>query len=76
MPIRNFRPTSPGRRNASGFTFEELTKKRPEKSLTVSKNRISGRSHGKISVRRRGVGISACFESLISREISSIFLDE
>ncbi|HIE83803.1 MAG TPA: 50S ribosomal protein L2 [Dehalococcoidia bacterium] len=56
MPIRNFRPTSPGRRNASGFTFEELTKKRPEKSLTVSKNRISGRSHGKISVRRRGGG--------------------
>ena len=56
MPIRNFRPTSPGRRNASGFTFDELTKKRPEKSLTVSKNRISGRSHGKISVRRRGGG--------------------
>jgi large subunit ribosomal protein L2 len=56
MPIRNFRPTSPGRRNASGFTFEELTKKRPEKSLTVSKNRISGRSRGKISVRRRGGG--------------------
>jgi|TARA_B100001142_G_scaffold226985_1_gene225090 large subunit ribosomal protein L2 len=56
MPVRNFRPTSPGRRNASGFTFEELTKKRPEKSLTVSKNRISGRSHGKISVRRRGGG--------------------
>ena len=56
MPVRNFRHTSPGRRNASGFTFEELTKKRPEKSLTVSKNRISGRSHGKISVRRRGGG--------------------
>jgi len=56
MPIRNFRPTSPGRRNASGFTFEELTKKRPEKTLTVSKNRISGRSRGKISVRRRGGG--------------------
>ena len=56
MPVRNFRPTSPGRRNASGFTFEEHTKKRPEKSLTVSKNRISGRSHGKISVRRRGGG--------------------
>ena len=56
MPIRNFRPTSPGRRNSSGFTFEEITKKKPEKSLTVSKNRISGRSHGRISVRRRGGG--------------------
>ncbi len=56
MPIRNFRPTSPGRRNSSGFTFEEITKKRPEKSLLVSKKRNSGRAHGKISVRRRGGG--------------------
>ncbi|MBK33119.1 MAG: 50S ribosomal protein L2 [Dehalococcoidia bacterium] len=56
MPVRNFRPTSPGRRNSSGFTFEEITKKKPEKALTVSKNRISGRSHGRISVRRRGGG--------------------
>ena len=56
MPIRNFRPTSPGRRNSSGFTFEEITKKKPEKSLLVSKKRSSGRGHGKISVRRRGGG--------------------
>ena len=56
MPIRNFRPTSPGRRNSSGFTFEEITKKKPEKNLLVSKKRSSGRGHGKISVRRRGGG--------------------
>ena len=56
MPIRNFRPTSPGRRNSSGFTFEEITKKKPEKSLLVSKKRSSGRGHGKISVLRRGGG--------------------
>ena len=56
MPIRNFRPTSPGRRNSSGFTFEEITKKKPEKNLLVSKKRTSGRGHGKISVRRRGGG--------------------
>ncbi|MBA01847.1 MAG: 50S ribosomal protein L2 [Chloroflexi bacterium] len=56
MPIRNFRPTSPGRRNSSGFTFEEITKKKPEKKLLVSKKRSSGRGHGKISVRRRGGG--------------------
>ena len=56
MPVRNFRPTSPGRRNSSGFTYEEITKKKPEKALTVSNNRISGRSHGRISVRRRGGG--------------------
>ena len=56
MPIRKFRPTSPGRRGATGFTFQELTKKAPEKALTISKNRISGRSAGKISVRHRGGG--------------------
>ena len=56
MPVRKFRPTSPGRRGASGHTFDEVTKKRPEKSLVVSKNRISGRSAGKISVRHRGGG--------------------
>ena len=56
MPIRKFKPTSPGRRNASGFTFEEITKKKPEKRLLVSKKRSSGRSRGRISVRRRGGG--------------------
>ena len=56
MPIRNFRPTSPGRRDASGFTFEEITKKKPEKRLLLPKKRSSGRSRGRISVRRRGGG--------------------
>ena len=56
MPIRNFRPTSPGRRNASGFTFEELTKKEPEKGLLATKIRNSGRGGGKISTRHRGGG--------------------
>ncbi len=56
MPIRNFRPTSPGRRNSSGHTFDEITKKKPEKRLLVTKKRVSGRSGGKISVRHRGGG--------------------
>ncbi|MEX1021874.1 MAG: 50S ribosomal protein L2 [Dehalococcoidia bacterium] len=56
MPIQKFRPTSPGRRGASGYTFDEITKKAPEKSLLTSKKRISGRSKGRISVRHRGGG--------------------
>ena len=57
MPIRNYKPTSPGRRNASGFTFEEITKKKPEKRLLVTKKRRAGRSRtGRISVRHRGGG--------------------
>ena len=56
MPIRNFKPTSPGRRNSSGFTFEEITKKKPEKRLLRSKKKSAGRSRGRISVRHRGGG--------------------
>jgi len=57
VPIRNYRPTSPGRRNASGQTFEEITKKKPEKRLTVAKKQRAGRStSGRISTRHRGGG--------------------
>ena len=57
MPIRNFKPTSPGRRDGSGYSFEEITKKKPEKRLLVSKKKSAGRSQdGRISVRHRGGG--------------------
>ncbi len=57
MPVRQFKPTSPGRRGASGYTFEELTKKKPEKSLTVTLKRTGGRNtQGKITTRHRGGG--------------------
>ncbi len=57
MPIRQFRPTSPGRRNASGHTFTEITKKRPEKRLLAPKKQRAGRgADGRISVRHRGGG--------------------
>jgi large subunit ribosomal protein L2 len=58
MPIRQFKPTSPGRRDGSGATFSEITKKRPEKSLVESLgNKKSGRNNqGRITVRHRGGG--------------------
>ena len=58
MPIKQFKPTSPGRRNASGQTFSEITKKTPEKSLTESlRKNASGRNNqGRITVRHRGGG--------------------
>src|SRR5213595_467987 len=57
MPIRQYRPTSPGRRGMSVSTFEEITKTRPEKSLTVSLKKHAGRNNqGKITVRHRGGG--------------------
>ena len=57
MPIRTYKPTSPGRRGMSVSTFEEITKKRPEKSLTERLKKHSGRNaHGHITVRHRGGG--------------------
>ena len=34
MPIKVYKPTSPGRRDMTGYTFEEITKKKPERALT------------------------------------------
>ena len=58
MPIRIYRPTSAGRRNASvNIHAEVTTKKRPEKSLTEPLNRKGGRNNtGVITVRGRGGG--------------------
>ena len=57
MPVRIYKPTSPGRRNASGYTFEEITKTKPEKRLLATKKNRAGRSRsGRISVRHRGGG--------------------
>jgi large subunit ribosomal protein L2 len=56
MPIRIYKPTSPGRRNSSVDTFDDITKSEPEKSLSVFKKKKSGRSGGKITTRHRGGG--------------------
>ena len=57
MPIRQYKPTTPGRRGASGYTFEELTKKEPERSLTEPLRRKGGRNNqGRITIRHRGGG--------------------
>jgi large subunit ribosomal protein L2 len=57
MPIQQHNPTSPGRRGSSGYTFTEITKKKPEKSLVFTKKRSAGRNNrGKITVRHRGGG--------------------
>ena len=57
MAIKKFKPTTPGRRAMTGYTFEELTKKEPEKSLVVSLKSSGGRnSGGRITARHRGGG--------------------
>lgn len=57
MPIKIFKPTSPGRRFASVSSFEELTTTRPEKSLIAPLKKTGGRnSLGRITTRHRGGG--------------------
>jgi large subunit ribosomal protein L2 len=57
MPIRKYKPTSPGRRSMSVSTFEEITKKRPEKSLIVPLKSKAGRNNrGRITTRHQGGG--------------------
>jgi len=57
MGIKQYKPTSPGRRGATGQTFEEITKRKPEKALTVPLKKKAGRNaQGRVTVRHRGGG--------------------
>ena len=57
MGIKKYRPLTPGLRFKTGLTFEEITKKTPEKALTKGKPKHAGRgAGGRISVRRKGGG--------------------
>jgi len=57
MSVKVYKPKTPGTRHRTGYSFEEITKSKPEKSLLVSKKKHSGRNvHGRITVRHRGGG--------------------
>lgn len=57
MAIRNFKPTSPGRRHMSVGTFAEITATEPERSLLTTVKKTAGRnSQGRITARHRGGG--------------------
>ncbi len=57
MAIKKYKPMTPGQRGMTVSAFEEITKSTPEKSLTVTLKKHSGRnSRGKITVRHRGGG--------------------
>jgi len=57
MPVKTYKPTTPSQRFKTTPSFEEITKKRPEKSLLAPIKKSGGRNNaGRISVRRRGGG--------------------
>ena len=57
MAVKKYKPTSPGMRDKTGYTFEEITKTKPERSLIVKRHQSGGRNvQGRITVRHRGGG--------------------
>lgn len=57
MPVKTVKPTTPGQRQKSVSTFEEITKSKPEKSLVRPLKKSGGRNNkGRITSRRRGGG--------------------
>jgi large subunit ribosomal protein L2 len=57
MAVKKYKPVTPGTRGMTGYTFEEITKSTPERSLLVTKKNRGGRNaQGRITVRHRGGG--------------------
>ncbi|MBU1446501.1 50S ribosomal protein L2 [Patescibacteria group bacterium] len=70
MPVKHCKPTTPGRRQMTIATFEEVTKTRPEKSLTENIQKRSGRNNqGKITTRHRGGGHKKLYRIVDFRRI-------
>lgn len=57
MAVKKYKPVTPGQRGMTGYTFDEITKDTPERSLLVSLRKHGGRNvHGRVTVRHRGGG--------------------
>ena len=57
MAVKVYKPTTPGQRDMTSYTFEEITKSKPERSLVVIKKKHSGRNmYGRVTVRHQGGG--------------------
>lgn len=57
MAVKKYKPTTPGQRGMTGYTFEEITKSTPERSLLIPLRKSGGRNaYGRVTVRHRGGG--------------------
>lgn len=57
MAIKSYKPTTPGMRHRTGYSFDEITSSKPKKSLLSSLNKSGGRnSHGRVTADHRGGG--------------------
>ena len=65
MPVKVYKPTSPGRRGMSVSTFEEITKDTPERALTEPLKKTAGRNNrGRITTRHRGGGAKRLYRKV------------
>ncbi|MEW6083368.1 MAG: 50S ribosomal protein L2 [Chloroflexota bacterium] len=57
MAVKKYKPVTPGTRGMTGYTFEEITKSTPERSLLLPLRKSGGRNgYGRVTVRHRGGG--------------------
>ncbi len=57
MPLKKYKPTSPGRRDMTGSTFEEITRAKPQRNKLSGMRKRGGRNNkGRVTVRHRGGG--------------------
>ncbi len=57
MAVKKYKPVTPGQRGMTGYSFEEITKDKPERSLIVSLRKHGGRNmYGRVTVRHQGGG--------------------
>ena len=84
MPVKTYKPTSPGRRGMTGSTFEEITRTKPERNLLRPLRKRAGRNmYGRITVRHRGGGHKRQYRLIdfrrdktdVSAQVSSIEYD-
>lgn len=65
MALIKFKPTSPGRRNQSGYTFDEITKTEPEKTLITPHKKAAGRNNrGVTTIRRQAGGVKQALRKI------------
>ncbi len=58
MAVKKYKPITPGQRGMTGYSFEEVTKSKPERNLTILRKSHGGRNvHGRVTVRHRGGGV-------------------
>src|ERR1700749_565382 len=62
MAVSTYKPTTPARRGMTTADTASITKKKPQKSLTVAKKSGSGRNNqGRITIRHRGGGVKRAY---------------